>query len=188
MNTLTEQDFIAAAADLNCEVAAVKAVCQVEAPRGGFNPDGTPVTLFEGHKFFKFTNGAYAVDAPDLCYPKWTRVHYGKTWQAEQGRLTRAIALDREAALKSASWGRFQLMGFNHIACGFDTVEEFVTAMATGEPAQLQAFINFIRNSGLAPALRRRDWAGFAAGYNGPAFDENDYDGKLAMAYFGFAA
>lgn len=187
MNTLTEQDFIDAAADLNCEVAAVKAVCKVEAPRGGFNPDGSPVTLFEGHKFFKFTNGAHSIDAPDLCYPKWTRVHYGKTWQAEQARLQRAIALDREAALKSASWGRFQIMGFNHIACGFDTVEAFVEAMKEGEGAQLKAFVGFVRNAGLAPALRRRDWAGFAAGYNGPAYAENDYDGKLAMAYFEFS-
>lgn len=188
MTALKEQDFAEAAASLNCEVAAVKAVCQVEAPRGGFNPDGSPVTLFEGHKFYKFTDGLHSIDAPDLCYPKWTRAHYGRTWQAEQDRLQRAIALNREAALKSASWGRFQIMGFNHIMCGFDDVESFVAAMAQSERAQLQAFIAYVRAAGLAPALRRRDWAGFAAGYNGPGYEANDYDGKLAMAYFGFAA
>lgn len=187
-STLTDQDFAQAAADLNCEVAAVKAVCKVEAPRGGFNPDGTPVTLFEGHKFYKFTDGRFSVDAPDLCFPKWTRAYYGKDWQAEAARLQRAIALDREAALKSASWGRFQIMGFNHIMCGFDDVEAFVAAMAQSEQAQLKAFIAFVRSAGLAPSLRRRDWAGFATGYNGPGYAENDYDGKLAMAYFGFAA
>lgn len=187
-STLTDVDFAEAAAALNCETAAIKAVCKVEAPRGGFNPDGTPVTLFEGHKFHKFTDGLYAVDAPDLCYPRWTRAYYGHTWQAEQDRLQRAMALDREAALKSASWGRFQIMGFNHIMCGFDDVESFVDAMGESEQAQLRAFVNFVRAAGLAPALRRRDWAGFAAGYNGPGYEANDYDGKLAMAYFGFAA
>lgn len=183
---LTEQDFQWAATDLGCEVAAIKAVCKVEAPRGGFNPDDSPVTLFEGHKFFKFTNGKYSVQAPDLCYPKWTRQFYGKTWSEERDRLERAIDLDETAALMSASWGKFQIMGFNHAMVGFNTVQKFVEEMKKGEPEQLRAFVSFVRTAGLTPSLRRLDWAGFAYGYNGPGYAENDYDGKLALAYFGF--
>ncbi len=184
--TLTAKDFEAAAAELQCEVAAIQAVCQVEAPRGGFNPDGSPVTLFEGHKFYKFTNGKWAVQAPDLCYPTWTRKWYGKDWGAERDRLARAMELDETAALKSASWGKFQIMGFNHHIVGFDTVQNFVAAMETGEAAHLAAFVQYVRTAGLTPSLRRLDWAGFAYAYNGPDYAANDYDGKLALAYFGF--
>lgn len=56
---LATQDFERAAQRLHCPLAAVRAVCEVEAPRGGFNPDGSVVTLFEGHWFYKLTKGAY---------------------------------------------------------------------------------------------------------------------------------
>lgn len=176
-------DFSEAATLLGCSVAAVRAVCEVEAPRGGFNPDGTPVTLFEGHKFWQFTSGKFKVQAPDLCYQEWTRQHYGKTWQEEQQRLQRAMKLDREAALKSASWGKFQIMGFNHGSCGFQTLQSFVNAMYAGEREQLLAFCNFVRLTGLAHALRDGNWSGFARGYNGPRYAENRYDQKLAAAF-----
>lgn len=180
---LTQQDFEAAAQEIGCDVAAIRAVCQVEAPKGGFNPDDTPVTLFEGHKFYKYTEGRFSVQAPDLCFKTWTRAHYGKTWQQEQDRLQRAIALDRDAALKSASWGKFQIMGFNHAMVGFPTVQAFVNAMYESEGAQLQAFVRYVLTSGLAPSLRRHDWAGFALGYNGSGFAENEYDTRLETAF-----
>ena len=184
---LTQADFLEAAQTLKCQVAAVKAVCQVEAPRGGFNPDDTPVTLFEGHKFHKFTGGKFAVQAPDLSFAVWTRKWYGKTWQAEKDRLERACKLDRVAALKSASWGKFQIMGFNHPLVGFDTIQAFVNAMYSGERAHLMAFVQYVQTAGLAPALRRQDWAGFAYGYNGAAYAENDYHHKLAAAFKTFS-
>ena len=185
--TLTPQDFQDAANDLNCDVASIKAVCEVEAPRGGFNPDGTPVTLFEGHKFYKYTEGRYTVDAPDLCYKNWTKIYYGKTWQQEQSRLSRAKALDLEAALMSASWGKFQVMGFNYESAGFTNVHDFVAAMHKSEREHLMAFIGFVRRDGIAPFLRNRDWGNFARKYNGASYKDNRYDEKLAMAYAKYA-
>lgn len=184
---LTVKDFQDAATALGCDVAAIQAVCEVEAPRGGFNPDGTPVTLFEGHKFYKYTDGLFAADVPDLCYQSWTKVHYGKTWQQEQDRLKRAMALDREAALMSASWGKFQIMGFNYKSAGFNSVEDFVDAMHKSEREQLMAFIAFVRNDGAAVYLRSRDWVSFAKKYNGAGYAENQYDKKIAAAYAKFA-
>lgn len=186
---LYESDFAAAAETLDCPVAAIKAVTLVEAPRGAFNPDDSPVTLFEGHHFHRFTDGIYDEKYPDLSYAVWTHHWYGHDWRAEQDRLKRAIALDREAALKSASWGKFQIMGFNHLLAGFDHVEDFVSAMKESERQHLMAFVAFIEHTGLGKYLRRQDWAGFALGYNGPRMkgDPNttadDYDLKLAAAY-----
>lgn len=176
-------DFEDAAKQLACSVAAIQAVCEVEAPRGGFNPDDTPVTLFEGHKFYKYTNGRFAAQAPDLCFKVWTRDHYGKSWQAEQSRLQRAIAMDRDAALMSASWGKFQIMGFNHFMVGFTSLQAFINAMYAGERDHLMAFCKFVQTAGLAPALRRQDWSVFAKGYNGAGYAANKYDIKLAAAF-----
>jgi hypothetical protein len=181
--TLVEQDFVDAAALLECEVAAVKAVCEVESPRGGFNPDGSPTSLFEGHQFYRYTKGRFAQSHPNLCYPSWDRTQYGKDWQVEKDRLNRAIALDRTAALMSASFGRFQVMGFNFSLVGFTNVEAFYQAMQVSEGEHLKAFCEYVIHSGLKDEIQRKDWAGFARGYNGPGYQKNQYDLKLAKAY-----
>jgi hypothetical protein len=180
---LVYQDYLDAANRLKCDVAAVMAVCEVEAPKGGFFPDGTPTTLFEGHKFCAFTDGRFSESHPEISYENWTREHYGKTWQREKERLAEAISLDREAALKSASWGKFQIMGFNHEAAGFPVLQQFVNAMYRSEAAQLDAFVNFVRHEKLDDELREKRWADFAAKYNGPGYKKNQYDTKLAAAF-----
>ncbi|WP_262919099.1 N-acetylmuramidase family protein [Niabella hibiscisoli] len=48
---LTEKDFQDAARQLNCEVAAIKAVAEVESKGDGFLPTGEPKILFERHIF-----------------------------------------------------------------------------------------------------------------------------------------
>jgi hypothetical protein len=167
-------------------VAAIRAVCEVEAPKGGFNPDGSVATLFEGHKFYKYTNGVFAESHPTLCFKNWTKAHYGKTWQQEQARLAQARALNNDAAMMSASWGKFQIMGFNYETVGFKSVSDFVRAMVADERSQLLAFVEYVKKTGLTVALRKHDWAAFARGYNGPAYAENAYDTKLATAYAKF--
>lgn len=180
---LTREDFIDDAALIGCSVEAVMAVAAVESRGGGFDPEGFPKTLFEGHWFHKLTKGKYSASHPDLSYAVWTKKHYGKTWKQEKDRLARAMQLDRNAAMMSASWGMFQIMGFNHGACGFKTVQAFVNAMCKDENSQLAAFTGFIITNNLGDELRDRRWADFARLYNGPAYAQNRYDIKLAQAY-----
>lgn len=174
----------AAARKIGCQVAAVRAVIDVES-RGGFLADGRPKILFERHYFSRLTNHRFDGTAPDISNKQWGGYKGGA---AEYDRLGRAIKLDRDAALRSASWGAFQIMGDNCKLCGFANVEDYVTATVSGAPAQLDAFISFVQKTGLADELIRRDWAGFARGYNGPAYKANKYDEKLAAAFaFHFA-
>lgn len=178
---LTELDYIAAATSLRVHVAAIKAVCEVEAPRGGFQADGHPVILFERHKFSQATGGKYDKTHPDISNPKWGG--YGAS-SRQHTRLAEAVALDRDAALKSASWGRFQILGSNYAECGFGTLQGFVNAMYASEADQLEAFVNFLNsNPKMGKTLRAKDWAAFARLYNGPAYAANEYDKKLAAAY-----
>lgn len=169
----------AAAIQIGCQVAAVRAVIDVES-RGGFLPDGRPKILFERHYFSRLTKRKFDASHPDICHPKWGGYKGGLH---EYERLGRAITLDRDAALRSASWGAFQIMGDNYKLCGFTSAEDFVKAMVSGASTQLDAFVSFIRKTGLSDELIRTDWPGFARGYNGPAYKANKYDDKLAAAY-----
>ncbi len=176
---LDDEAIEAAAKKIGCQVAAVRAVIDVES-RGGFLSDKRPKILFERHYFSRLTKRKFDASHPAISNSKWGGYKGGA---AEYARLAEAIKLDRDAALRSASWGAFQIMGDNYKICGFANVEDFVTAMVSGEPAQLDAFVSFVRKNGLADELIRLDWAGFARGYNGPAYKVNKYDTKLAAAF-----
>lgn len=187
---LTEADFKNAALWLDVPVAAIKAFEEVESKGDGFLPDGHPVILFERHIMYRRTKAKYGftrADAlvkqfPDLINPK--PGGYGKTSE-QPGRLDRAAKLiDRECAIESASWGLFQIMGFHWEALGYPTLQAFVNAMYHNEGDQLEAFVRFIRiNPNIHRALKAKDWAKVAAGYNGPSFKINAYDTKLAAAF-----
>ena len=168
-----------AAEQLGCEVAAVRAVIDVES-NGGYLGDKRPKILFERHYFSRLTKGKYDSSHGDISHPRWGGYSGGSR---EYDRLGRAIDLDEDAALRSASWGAFQIMGDNCRMCGFDDVRDFVSAMVESEDRQLDAFISFVKASRLDDELRRLDWEGFARGYNGPAYKKNNYDKKLAAAF-----
>ena len=187
---LTEEAIREAANNLGVDVACVKAVAEVESLGNGFNSTGMVKILFERHKFYKFIAQKYgatkanqlAAMHPDICSPK--AGGYTSSTATEHKRLDKAIAIDRECAMKSASWGRFQVMGFNYSAAGFANVEDFCVAMWKSEDEHLRAFVNFIKaNPNMHQHLKNRNWAGFANAYNGPAYAQNKYDTKLAAAY-----
>ncbi|RKT01113.1 N-acetylmuramidase family protein [Chryseobacterium defluvii] len=192
MKTLTEQNYKEAAALLKTDVATVKAVREVESSGSGFLSSGEVKILFEGHIFWSelkkrgIDPNKYISGNENILYPKWDKSKY-KGGQAEHSRLQQAVKINREAALKSASYGLFQIMGFNYKLAGFPDLQGFINAMLESEGEQLKAFVNFVINSGLADELRRKDWQSFAKVYNGPGYKANKYDEKLAKAYKKFS-
>ena len=182
-------DFAKVAAFLNIEEAAIRAVCEVESGgRSGFLDDGRPMILFEGHilwselKKRNINPEMYQAAYSDVLYPKWDRAKY-KGGAAEYSRLEKASKINKDAALCSASWGMFQIMGFNHKLCGYDTVSQYVDDMKANATNHLLAFAHFIKNSGIDKPLRALNWAEFAKKYNGPDYKLNQYDTKLQKAY-----
>lgn len=186
---LTDEDFNMVAKLLNCETAALKAVQKVETGgKGGFFAPGKPAILFEGHIFWNqlkkrgINPEAHVAGNEHILYPKWEKGHY-KGGIGEYERLEQARKIHCDAADASASWGMFQIMGFNYAACGELSLESFVKSMCESECRQLLLSARFIKNAGMLPALQAKDWAEFAKRYNGPAYAENQYDKKLAEAY-----
>lgn len=186
---LSEADFRKAAQRLKCDLASIKAVAEVESPKGPFLADGRPTILFEPHIFAKHTKGRFNKSHPDISYPKWKPGTYGPAGAHQHNRMGRAAELDREAALKSASWGQFQILGENFRQAGFPSVQGFINAMYHSASAQLEAFVTFnLNDPRLVTAIRNRMWATYARIYNGPAYATHEYDVKLARAYAKWAA
>jgi hypothetical protein len=186
--SLAESDFTEVAKTLGCEVAAIKAVAAVESSGGGFLPDGRPKILFEAAQFGRLTKHVFDKDYPSLSAPNWsTAKKYYLYGSKEYMRLELAYPLNPEAALSAASWGKFQIMGFNHKAAGYQNARSFVGAMYLSERKHLDAFATFLVSQKLVKALIDKEWAKFAAGYNGPKYKENKYDTKLQAAYAKFS-
>lgn len=178
---ITEADYIDAAAYLGVDVPVIKAVAEVESRGDGFLPDGQPVILFERHVFHKLTQGKFSKSHPDISNPR--AGGYGKPGQHQHDKLARAVELDREAALQSASWGVFQVMGFNWQTLGYARLQDFINAAYRSESDHLDMFVRFIKANGLTSALKRHDWATFARKYNGPGYAKNQYDTKMQKAW-----
>ena len=194
---LSQQDIDTFAANRNIEVPLVRTVYGVESKGSGFI-GVQPKILFEGHVFWRQLQAAgldpkaLSKGNTDILFPTWNPSSYAGGL-AEYQRLERAKQINETAALQATSWGLFQVMGFNAESLGFANVQAFVDAMTQSEGQQLDAFGSFItinryKGKALIDWLRSKNWAAFAAGYNGPAYAQNQYDVKLAQAYAQYRA
>jgi hypothetical protein len=191
---LTDADYKAAAEELDCEVAAVKAIAKVESRNSGFLYDETsnawvPIILFERHKMYASLNKLGLLTPDNLKMTDIINKQPGGYLKPslEHGRLQKAVMVHRESALSSASWGTFQIMGFNWKVCGYKSLQDFITAMYTSPAKHLEAFVQFIKaNKLLHKALQNKQWATVAKLYNGPDYAINKYDVKMAQAYNSF--
>lgn len=185
---ITEKNFSEVAAELGCDIATVKAVYEVESRGVGFLEDGRPVILFEGHVFWRelkkrgIDPQQFVAENQDILYPHWNSAYYSGR-KKQYVRLEKAMAIHEEAALCSASWGLFQIMGYHGPDIGYSSVQAFVDAQYESARNHLEAFMGFVKANNLSSYLIERDWAGFARRYNGPGYGKNKYDVKLAEAY-----
>jgi N-acetylmuramidase/Putative peptidoglycan binding domain len=183
---LTQAGFVEATADLDVGDAELWAVIAVETSGCGFLADRRPKILFERHWFSSLSGGQFDAEDPDISAP--TAGGYGPSGAHQYDRLAAAMRLDREAALKSASWGLGQILGWNFGAAGFADVDSMVAAMVLSEDKQLKAMAGFIEATGMNGPLAAHQWSSFARRYNGPDYAAHNYDGQLADAFQRYSA
>lgn len=178
---ISEPIFEEMAKEFKCEIAAIKAVTKTESGDGGYLPNKLPKILFERHRFYALTdpntkNGKvsgkkkvphpYAA-FPDICNPK--PGGYSGSF-GEYVRLLKAAKLDRDAAIKSASWGAFQVLAEYHEECGFATPIDLVDACMKSIDGHVKLFQGFLKKPEKKRAiegLREKDWEKFTTYYNG---------------------
>lgn len=188
---LADQDLPRIGAIIGVGEDVLHAIMDVEAPKSGFDAEGRPRILFEPHIFYRELGPGTKRDEAvrqGLAYEKWKSGAYGPE-SGQYDRLARAILIDRSAALRSASWGRGQIMGLNCKLVGFATAESMAHAFAASEAAQVEAIVTFAASNKLDATLRRidakrtstpADWQPFALGYNGSGYRANRYDERLS--------
>lgn len=187
---LTDEDFREVAEELGVEVAAVKAVVEIEAgaKHEGFWANGKPIINFDLSMFRKFAarnkiNLSRYQRSHAVVFAKPNRARYGSYQAAQQARLDAARTIDDKTAIEGTFWGMFQLGGFNWKVCGTSSPDEFVRLMSRSERDQLELFAEFIRETGMLPLLKAKNWSAFARRFNGPTYARRGYHTRLARAY-----
>jgi hypothetical protein len=178
---LTQKALDEAGRSVGIPTAAMWAVIQVESSGAGYLEDRRPKILFERHLFHRATGGRFDATHPDISNP--SSGGYGPGGAHQYSRLTEALALDRKAALSSASWGLGQVLGVNFKIAGFNDVEDMINKMVQSERHQLLGMFNFIKGNNLDVHLQNERWLSFALGYNGQNAEENGYPHKLQAAF-----
>jgi len=164
------------------------AVMDVEARGSGFDDEDRIAMLFEPHVFYRELGPGPKRDravAQGLAYRRWGQRAYPRD---SYPRLMSAMEIDEDAALRSASWGLGQIMGFNAQMAGYPTARAMVEDFADDEDRHLNAMVSFIIAAGLDDELRRGDWAGFARGYNGSGYAKHGYHTRLHRAFLKWQA
>ncbi|MCM1484526.1 MAG: N-acetylmuramidase family protein [Muribaculaceae bacterium] len=190
IHRLTETDYQEVAEKLGVEVAAIKAVVDIEAGRAheGFFKPGKPIINFDVSMFRKFAG------RKGIALSRYMRTHsevfsspnarrHGSTQVAQHVRLAKARTIDENTAIEGTFWGMFQLGGFNWKRCGCANIEEFVEKMSRSERDQLDLFAEFITSTGLLKHLKAKNWSAFARGYNGTSYAKRGYHTRMASAY-----
>lgn len=187
---LTDNDYLDVAERLGVEVAAMKAVVDIEAgvSHQGFFAPGKPIINFDLTMFRRFAGkrginlAKYRSSHAEVFSAVNPRRH-GSTQAGQHARLRKARSIDERTAVEGTFWGMFQIGGFNWKKCGAESLEDFVNKMSRSERDQLELFANFLQSSGLDKHLRAKNWAAFSRGYNGPGYAKRRYHTRMASAY-----
>lgn len=184
---LTNEDYRVVAQDLGIEVAALRAIVEVESNGNAFFPSGRIAILFESHLFYYWLQRhgidpvPYTRSHPNICTRAWTRNYYGG--EREYDRLQQAMAIHEDSALMSFSAGLGQVLTLHWLKLGYASVHEYLNLLSLGVNTHLDAIGRYLKVFGLLPAIRARDWHSVARMYNGESYAVHGYHTKLQQAY-----
>ena len=146
--TLTDADFARAAKELNVEVAAIRAVAEVEAAGRvpARRPTGDPLRgACLSPPDQRRARQRQGPQRRDSCRAGngTARSTARPAATSTTGSRTRPSSTPRRPT--RPAWGTFQIMGENYKAAGCSTIESFVDRMNSGAGAHLDAFVAFIK-------------------------------------------
>ena len=185
---ISEEAWEKASRSLGVEVAVLKAIHSVETSGASFLASGYPALLFEAHIFYKELKKrgknpeVFLKSHPGIISRVWNRKLY-KGGQDEVPRINEAFLLSPEASICSASFGAFQICGFNYGLCGYLSVYDFYKDIWSSEEGQLNILSGYLKGSGIVPYMKSKNFQEIARRYNGPGYKQNGYDTKLKAAY-----
>lgn len=198
---LSDQDIRELADQYNIEYAVLKAIIDVESRGFGFLTNSRATILFERHIFYRQIRDRFGKERadelmrlhPDIVNTK-TGGYLGK--EREWTRLEKAMKLSEvngeytDLALRSASWGLGQVMGFHAEKLGYQNVYEMFASAMRDERGQVEMILRYCMSEpGIVKAMKTHDWHTLARLYNGPAYAKATpaYNVRLENAYNKYA-
>jgi hypothetical protein len=188
---IKEDDYKEVSKRLGIEVEVMKAIAKQESKRNSFWKKGQATILFERHKMWKYLKKTGKTDDElKELKKKYPRIvnnsagGYGQ-YSEQYEKLKTAKEINYTCALKSCSWGKFQVMGFNY-AVAFSSPEEMEKAVNMCELQQFNFFVGYLENTnGLLNAMKNKDWESIAEKYNGSSWKTTnpDYANNIKKYY-----
>lgn len=183
---INRNDMIAAASRLGVSLKHIEMVRQVESAGRSFDEKGRPTILFEPHVFWRQAN--WKEQATHFAYARWGAKPYPKSSDARWEQMADAAEHNEAAALASASWGLFQIMGFHWQSLGYESPQDFAAKMVESEGNHLDALVRFIETNQLTDKLAAcragspNSCRAFARAYNGAGYEKNRYHVRMSDA------
>lgn len=196
---LSEEDIKELAIEYKVEYAVLRAIIEVESRGFGFLTNSRATILFERHKFYQEIRNRFGKARADelmKLHPDIVNTKSGGYLgnEREWTRLEKAMLLSKvngeytDLALRSASWGLGQVMGFHAEHLGYANVYEMFASAMRDERGQVEMILRYCMSEpGIVRAMKNHDWHTIARLYNGVNYKINSYDIKLANAYKKYA-
>jgi hypothetical protein len=172
-------------------IKRIEAVGKVESNGSGWFDSGLPKILWERHYFYRLTrqiintatfglisspkSGGYTTDV--------NKNGVNDSWE----KLAEAACVNPDKAIMSVSIGKFQVMGSYYSELGYNQPIDMLWAARNSEYDHYKMLAGYIKMAKLIPAFLSISTIAhtnipFVKGYNGPAWEKNDYASKLAIA------
>lgn len=93
-----------------------------------------------------------------------------------------------ESEIMGTSYGYFQILGEGYATMGYETPQEFESAVTGDLSSQLEVYSRYVRTKpGMLAALQAKDFQRIAYLYNGAGYAQNNYDNDLREKYTQFS-
>ncbi|WP_223543368.1 N-acetylmuramidase domain-containing protein, partial [Pseudomonas sp. GL-B-12] len=194
LTDVTKKHFELLANELGVEKEVLRAIALAETgdkvPFKEYRPgEKHALILYERHYMRRFllADGmpSSEVDALSNAEPKIVHTYeasysYGSL-DDQYSRLKRAREINRAAAIKSCSWGKFQVMGeyYRHLYESADDLEKAQNYCALQHLQYFKIFLTKEKN--LIGPMKDKDWTLIAQKYNGKS--QIGYDTKIRSTY-----
>lgn len=184
--------------DLNVEKEVLYAVAETETKGNpfisGIKPKQAKI-LFERHYLHRLAGAKLTAERIKFYEENYNDVFSSKqgnyNWDVEGinqiPRLKKAKEIDKDAAIMSCSWGKFQVMG-EYYDKAYNNAEDLEKAQNMCEIQQLyyfKIFIKKVKGKKLIDAMKNKDWESIAYYYNGAKWRTTnpDYPTKFKKYY-----